>query len=269
MTSLLITLILQQPAPASHTDRIGPTPDLCQTDKAAAFADGGKQFCGPVAVSDHFVWLANHGYPKLFPSATKGKTGQVELVKALAAEKYMDTAGQAGTQPPRLVSALRKYVEDRDYEVARLEYRGYLPSKGTFESAGPNFELDWLRAGVANPHACTWLNIQWSKLDPASAAYSDIDRHWLCVVGYGEDAKKKPAPQMFAVHDPSGRSGQTKKTDFVTLQPIDRGQVDIRGKQYDAKGHYEILDGLTFKEGSDRALVIGAVQLELKPTPTK
>jgi len=264
MNPLLVTLLLGQPLPTAHTDRIAATPDLCQTDKSAAFADGGKQFCGPVAVSDHFVWLANHGYPQLFHSATKGKNGQVELAKALAAEKYMDTADLGGTQPPRLMAAVRAYVTDRGYEVARLEYRGYLPSKGDFESAGPHFDLDWLRHGVASPRACTWLNIQWSKLDAATGQYTDIDRHWLCVVGYGEDAKKKPAPQLFAVHDPSGRSGLAKKTEFVTLQEIKTGQIAIRNKSHDAKGHYEILEGLTFKEGSDRAVVIGAVQLELK-----
>ena len=269
MTSLLLCLVLQQPLPASHVERVGGTPDLCQTDKAAAFADGGKQFCGPTAVSDHFVWLANHGYPKLFPTATKGKNGQIELARALAAEKYMDTAGQAGTQPPRLIEALKEYVEDRGYEVARTEYRGYLPSKGSFQSAGPHYELDWLREGVANPNACVWLNVQWSKLDAATATYADLDRHWLCVVGYGENAKKKPAPELFLVHDPAGRSGQQKKTEYVTLQPIERGEFETRGKKYDAKGYYEIRDGLAFKEGGDRAVVIGAVLLELKPDAMK
>jgi len=265
MNVILLSLLLQQPLPASHTERVGGTPDLCQTDKAGGFADGGRQFCGPVAVSDHFVWLANHGYPKLLPTATKGKAGQIELVNALAAKTYMDTAGLAGTMPPRLVDALTGYVKDRGYEVARIEYRGYLPSKGRFESSGAHFDRDWVRAGVANPHACVWLNIQWSKFDAAAGTYADIDRHWLCVVGYGEDARKKPAPDRFLVHDPAGRSGLQKKTEFVALEPIERGRFQTRGKDYDAEGYYEIREGLTFKEGADRALVIGGVVLELKP----
>jgi hypothetical protein len=268
MISLLLSVVLQQPAPASHVERVGGTPDLCQTDKEGAFADGGQQFCGPVAASNHFVWLANHGYPKLFPATTGGKKGQIALAKALAEEKYMDTAGQSGTRPPRLIEALNRYVADCGYDIARLEYRGYLPSKGSFQSAGPHFDLDWLRAGVANPNACVWLNIQWSKLDPTST-YADLDRHWLCVVGYGENAKKKPAPELFLVHDPSGRDGIQKKTEYVTLQTIERGEFETRSKRYDAKGYYEILDGLTFKQGSDRAVVIGAVLLELKPGASK
>ncbi|QDT53472.1 hypothetical protein Pan44_14890 [Caulifigura coniformis] len=265
MIAILLPLLFQQPLPASHTERVGGTPDLCQTDKAGDFADGGRQFCGPVAVSDQFVWLANHGYPKLFPTATKGKAGQIELVNALAARNYMDTAGLRGTMPPRLMEALRGYVNDRGYELARIEYRGYLPSKGSFESSGAHFDRDWVRAAVANPRACAWLNIQWSKFDEAAGAYADLDRHWLCVVGYGEDARKNPAPDLFLVHDPAGRSGLQKKTDFVTLELLERGRFPVRGKEYDARGYYEIRDGLTFKEGADRALVIGGVVLELKP----
>ena len=54
--------------PAAYLDKVYSTPDLTQTDPRGSFADGGENFCAPVAVSNSFVWLSNNGYPKLLPS---------------------------------------------------------------------------------------------------------------------------------------------------------------------------------------------------------
>lgn len=42
-------------------ERIDEIADFKQNNPLAGFADGGEEFCAPTSLSDHLMWLGNHG----------------------------------------------------------------------------------------------------------------------------------------------------------------------------------------------------------------
>src|SRR5947209_6039965 len=71
-----------------HTEKVAGTPHFYQGDLLAGFPGDGRNYCCPVAVSDSFVYLASHGFPKLLPAGVAGAAdpaeAQIALIRKLA-----------------------------------------------------------------------------------------------------------------------------------------------------------------------------------------
>src|SRR5262245_52175601 len=111
LSSLLIALMFAATTaetPAVCTAKISAMPDFCQVDEDGHFDNGGKVFCGPVAVSNSLVWLSQNGFPKLLPPVEKKgdlgngngsadsdhkidsqKAAQIELIRTLGSPDFM------------------------------------------------------------------------------------------------------------------------------------------------------------------------------------
>src|SRR5262249_35148137 len=135
--------------PAVCTAKVSAMPDFCQVDEDGHFDNGGKVFCGPVAVSNSLVWLSQNGFPKMLPPVEKKgdpdnvngnggngsaegdhkidsqKSAQIELIRTLGSPDFMGTEGHDGTSATRLIRGLGKYVADHGYKVDHVEYRGW------------------------------------------------------------------------------------------------------------------------------------------------
>lgn len=109
-------------------DRSASTPDFCQTDPAADFGGKGGVFCGPVAVANSLMYLAESGFPKVRPEASTDKEAQIVLVH--------DPAPRTGMKP--LTQRVRLAVIDEGVlqrnvtsdKIRRRDARGFFEMKG-------------------------------------------------------------------------------------------------------------------------------------------
>ena len=88
------------PQPASNTgpqsdfsataQKAAETPHFWQLDPRGGFLNGGKDYCGPVAVSDSLMYLGRHGFPNLLPD-DQGDHSQIGMINLLASSHYLGT----------------------------------------------------------------------------------------------------------------------------------------------------------------------------------
>jgi hypothetical protein len=106
--------------PSSYRAKVLNTPRFLQTDRDAGFENAGDQYCAPTAVSNSLMWLANHGYRKLKPSATSEKAAQIRMIKLLANSDLMNTNPEKGTDVSEVIAGVQGYVEKAGYAIAQL-----------------------------------------------------------------------------------------------------------------------------------------------------
>ncbi|HEY9753849.1 MAG TPA: hypothetical protein V6C97_01665 [Oculatellaceae cyanobacterium] len=253
--------------PATNTKRIDEIVDFKQTNPKANFPGDGSDFCAPTALSDHLLWLGNHGYPKLVPAAADADATQISLIKTLASADFMGTDPATGTSPLQIMRALKKYVESCGYQVKSLSYEGFRPSAKPFETGVLTPDLSWLKSGSLAPKACL-LNIGWYKWDEATDTYTRTGGHWVALVGYGVDAAGKPSPDTIIVHDPLPRFGTDKTNVYISLQKVTSGQLtgEYKGLPRDANGFYwyqSYTNGQKERSLANYGLIDGGIILEL------
>src|SRR6202034_2187503 len=119
----------------AYLDKVSSTPDLTQTDPRGQFAENGTNYCAPVAVSNSFVWLSDHGYPKLLPDSGKNISPankqtellnrQIALAKILSSPEFMNTKADEGTYVDNVLLGIKKYVQKQGYAIKQLSYQGF------------------------------------------------------------------------------------------------------------------------------------------------
>jgi hypothetical protein len=270
--SLFIPSSLAQPA--TSLDKVSTTPDLTQTDPRGQFAENGTNYCAPVAVSNSFVWLSEHGYAKLLPNNDNiplkdSQTGiaarQIALAKILSSAEYMNTKADEGTYVDNVLLGIKKYVLKQGYAIKQLSYQGFRSNLAEFDIGMRRPRLNLLKQGLIGKSG-VWLNIGWYQFNASSNTYVRVGGHWVTLVGYGIDKDNKPANNMLIVHNPSPRAGATFHNDFIALQPIQGVLVSRRGLlgfPRPAWGFYKIVGDLSPVPGSDTAILESAITLEL------
>jgi hypothetical protein len=253
------------------TFKVATTPDFCQTDKEGKFHDNGKNFCGPTAVCNSFVWLADHGFPNLLDKTGGLKNGQIALIHLLANEEQMDTVSKDGTGPRKLMIGIKRYVESKGYEPSRLKCQGWRPLAKPFSSEQSTVSLDWLREGIADPCGAAWINIGWYQRGEEPQTWVRKGGHWMTIAGYGVNENGDNDPVAFVAYDPAPRSGKGNVAHYFHVEEIQSGKLmgEEKGLPRDAAGNYKIIDGIVPKKGMDAVIIDSAVVLILKKPAEK
>jgi hypothetical protein len=238
------------PAAGQQVSKAEKTPDFCQTDKQGNFHDGGRNFCGPVAVSNSLVWLAGQGYPELVDASVDSKKSQIELIRTLASTDYMQTADRDGTGPQRVMEGIYHYVTQRGYEFERLEFRGWIPVPRQYNPDKSRATREAIDEAMAHPRGIAVVNIGWYTHDRATDTYTRHGGHWMTVTGAGINAEGQGDKEAVLLHDPSPRSGRSKATHHSRLVPLSSGQLtgSKRGLPTTAEGVYEVRGGIAAKQ---------------------
>jgi hypothetical protein len=256
-------------SPPVTVDRPASTPDFCQTDPAGKFPAGGGYFCGPVAAANSLMYLARNGFPELCPPATNDKESQIRMIHQLAAEDFMNTTGKRGTNPPRLMAGVEKFVAQAGYRVTRLEQTGWRDQTARFPAKSEIPTLAWIQQGIAAKGGAVWLNVGWYDRKPGSAEYQRIGGHWVTVVGCVPPQPHPPSPPAILLHDPAPRTGKAPLTQRVSLATLAEGQLLVKSssgkiRRRDAAGFLTLNDGMKIKSGANTAIIDAAVLLQIQ-----
>ncbi|MEJ2609083.1 MAG: hypothetical protein P8179_03125 [Candidatus Thiodiazotropha sp.] len=221
-------------------------PDLLQTKKSANFAGGGKQFCGPVAVSNSLVWLEN----------VQDESHQIELVHKLSSSEYMNTSAENGTGTGGLIRGIDKYVTEVFGRYRKLEYSGWKKCPNKYHSIIKIPTLSFMRSGL-NRKGAVWLNIGFYKADKIKNEYLRVGGHWVTLVGFEGG--------QLIIHDPASRAGKSFHNDFIDYSILASGILISKkiGKQRLAKGFFRLGSGLSIPKRADTAVIDGVVVLQI------
>jgi hypothetical protein len=234
-------------------------PDLTQTDPELDLPGGGGSYCGPVAVSNSLMWLAEHGFEKLAPPGSSAHARQLQLVRDLGSRRYMATGANAGTGAAGLLAGLARYLKHAGYAYQRLQYQGWRAHAARFSGGSKipqiGFVRDALEAG-----GVAWLNVGWYQPGVHGGVWRRHGGHWLTVVGLDVDASGNQAPGALAIHDPAPWAGDTPAVHFARLRTVGEGWLSTESGPFPAAG-YQALDGILVKHDGDVAIVDGAVVL--------
>lgn len=231
---------------AESTTKSDSTPDFCQTDAEGRFHNGGREFCGPVAISNSIMWLAQNGYARLIDGKEVGKSTQIELIRTLGSSDYMGTDRADGTGPQRLIEGVAKYVRGRGQRLARMEFRGWRDVDTKYKSTKSLPTTEWVHEAIANPRSGACANIGWYTRDNATDTFMRRGGHWMTVTG----ASASNDEATIDLHDPAARSGQGNVTHHAHLDRLTSGT--LAGERADlptkAAGLFVIRDGIVPKQ---------------------
>ena len=186
----------QQPPPASPAlaAKAAGVPDFWQYEPRGGFANGGRDYCCPVAASNYLLYFAQHGYPNLLPNSTQPLSpfqAQIGMINQLASHDYFGTDPREGTGPGAVLRGVRRYVEESGYQCRRLEYEGWRPV-GSAQQAAVRARLpqhDWLLAALDDPDGAVWLNVGWYEPGNAPGEWKRVGGHWLTLAGWKEETQ--------------------------------------------------------------------------------
>ena len=229
-------------------DKSPATPGFWQQDKEAGFADGGSNYCAPTAISNGLIYLAQtRGLPEL--AAGAAHQDQISLIKELAAD--MDTDPKNGTNPDKIVTGLRRYVQGKGLRLKRLEVATWrkLSAANRSCSVGAKPKLEWMRQAASDPDCVEVFNVGWYRQE--EGGYSRHSGHWVTVVGAG------PGDSDFAVHNPLLRPETQKVKKAVALTMLDDFKIvnPEGGEAGDMNGYFRV-DGPGLPLGSKTAAAV-------------
>ena len=253
--------------PARWTRALARTPDLTQTDPRAKFPEGGHAYCGPVAVANAFVRLANEGFSRLAPVAPDPVLAHIDVVRILARDTHMATCEKTGTSTPHLLEGARRYVIERGYDVASIEYRGWRSRPRGVHADGVVADLPWIKQRVARGSTAAWINVGWYARDPQRpGVLRRTGGHWVTLAGYGLDSRGASAQDTLILRDPSPRSGKQARYEFVRTSAMQFGRLEgpQRGLPRPATGMLRMTSGLAMPAGTHVALIDGVAVLTLR-----
>jgi hypothetical protein len=270
----ILTAAITLTAAVAHAEsptKEDTTPDFCQTDKAGQFENGGRVFCGPVAISNSLMCLAETGYPKLISKSDAPKTSQIELIRTLASPDYMHTHG-AGTSTLRLMRGAKKYIAEHSYECSQLEYRGWRKVNKELKPSEDLPSIDWMATTLTQPAGAACVNIGWYTYDEPTNTYTRRGGHWMT----GTAAYTKDNETYVTLHDPSSRSGPGKVVHQARVEQLEKSSLtdpskDDPNEQHeltDATGLFVIREGIVpkkvVKDQTTYPIIDGVVLFVLK-----
>ena len=219
---------------------INEIPDFTQTDVRGKNSGNGQQYCAPVAVSNSLMWLGQK------------KIDQLRLIEKLASSDYMNTSLKNGTGTTGVLNGVNKIAAELFGGYSELEYQGWRKHPGQYSRGVKVPELDWLSRGISGKSA-VWLNVGWYKFDRDKNEYRRIGGHWVTLVAVEND--------MFIIHDPAPRAGQSFANEYVRISRIRDGTLvgNKSGLPAPAKGYFILGRGMHTKSSADVAIVDGAV----------
>lgn len=225
---------------SATAQKAAETPHFWQLDPRGGFLNGGKDYCGPVAVSDSLVYLGHHGFPDLLPGC-QGDQAQIDMINELASPHYLGTDPNAGTGSASVLRGIEKYVVSCGYQCSTMEYEGWT-KMGSHEREfvmADRPDLNWMKKGILNPNGAVWLVVGWYNR-AGDGQWKRAGGHWVTMVGF--DAKD---PNTLLIHNPGtrGNGGQPDNPaqDVIHLTPVNTGTlVTDNGQEVDAFGRYRI-----------------------------
>jgi hypothetical protein len=241
-------------------EHVREMPDLTQTDPELGVEGGGESWCGPVAVSNAVMWLANQGRETLVPTGDSQRERQLELVRRLGSGRFMGTTPTGGTGTSNLLNGLDKYMKSTGWGYRRLQYQGWRGHPYRFSTGVKTPSLEFIEkalrdGGIAIIHA------GWYKPSKYADAYRRHGGHWLTVVGVGIDQNGRPARNTVVLNDPAPYAGTQPSHSFARLERLDSGWLMAEDGAFPAKGYFELGGGMRIKREGDVAILDGVVAL--------
>ncbi len=224
-------------------------PDYYQEDTSfGGFTDGGKMYCGPVAVSNSLLNLLSISF---FEDSSKVKMYQHTLISTLASEKYMRT-GAAGSSPFDICRGLQKFLNDNDFRNFKICYYGWRSVPYRFRKdyrPRTTMEIDSLK----NMSYLIWLNFGWYNFNEKYNSYFRTSGHWVTFVSFCDSQCTR-----IRIQDPATRQ---ENCDTITVLRLSDGCItgNLCGLPIDAEGYYRF----TNKYGII-GIIDGFVVLEIK-----
>ncbi len=244
--------------PDQCQDKMKTTPNFWQKDPRADFPNGGKEYCGPVAVSDSLMWFGKHGFAHLIPPAQDEYNAQEQLIRILASEAFLETdAEHNGTSSLHVLEGILKFVTNRGYRVNSLQYQGINPKIPLQFRAGDFPDLGWIcKNSLGNSGAI--LHIGWYKYSSDTNTYVRNGGHFMDIVGYAEANNDRGRLPALIVHNPSTGKQALLKIEQLTDGSLQSGKRRTNGLPRPAAGMYKIVSGLpsTDTPGSHKIAII-------------
>ncbi|MEM8892724.1 MAG: hypothetical protein AAGD28_32385, partial [Bacteroidota bacterium] len=225
-------------APKFYDSKSKQTPDIWQhmpkiekysrskMGRMSAKKDGKEfnsdSFCGPTAVSNGVMYWVKNGYSTLDP-----KDSQVEMVKVLGSESYMNSFN-GGTNLYNLSKGLHKYLKENGAQLkkAYIQHIGK-PNRSDdikddlsyvdLKLSQKSIRLDYFKKGLINPKSTHIL--LWGRYEKDGKALLRTGGHYVTLVGYGIDDKGKLDKNLLIIHNPSS-SDKKPKREFLNLRPL-------------------------------------------------
>ena len=227
------------------------TPHFWQLDPRGGFANGGRDYCGPVAISDSLVYLAHHGFPELLPDGA-GDQAQIALINTLASPHYLGTDPDRGTGSGSVLKGIEKYVVAHGYQCTTMEYEGMyeLGRREREFIIADRPDLNWMKRGILDPRGAVWLGIGWYT-QTGEVRWKRTGGHWVPMVGF--DTTDAGA---LLIHNPGTRGNgdlpDDPERDVVHLKLMTEGTLEMDGgPEHSAVGRYQV-DGPGLPMGRDQ-----------------
>lgn len=253
---LFLVLCIRLDASASGLmQRVQAFPDLMQTDRQAAFEDGGRYYCAPVAAADYLVWLAGAGFDGLCAEKLSTREQIIETARELAGAELMH-ATENGVPAWRFVEAVGRFARSKGYDVAdSLAW--------SFQDYHASLRLS---PGDVLPHldkkGMVWLIVGKYHQPDSTGAMHGFAYHYISLVGYhySEDG----ALQLLCVCS-SPRSGKTPHVERLTITPMNAWSLHVpfMKNPVSAEGFWEITSGLAWAQPGERLVIHGYAAVRL------
>lgn len=194
------------------------------------FDGGGKNFCGPTAASNALMWLADHGYPNLKPTAENGPRAQTEMIKRLAC--LMGTYRQ-GTSVASFSSGIKSYLDSVGYSYKSWSFSG---NSYAHKSQSPP-DIGLVKA-MSTGKTAIWLSVGWYDFDESCKKFTRHRGHWVTLAGYESDQGEGDSPARLLVADPESPD----KHKYVTLKKLNEGKLTDGQLRAEAKGYFNLVE---------------------------
>lgn len=218
-----------------------PMPDVNQLEGG----DNGRMDCGPAAAADYLIWLRSNGYPTLVPGTAHDAI--VEMERALNADS-------TGTGVRNFSRGITAYLSEKGYAIKEISCTGW--RKG---ADGSPPRLDVLKKTLQQGGG-VFLNFGWYKKEPGDK-YVRFGGHWVCLTGFGLNAKGDKDLDALILHDPSPRCGSQPRNEYIKLTKLNAGTI-ITNKNnviLPAANYCEVASGWTIPRAAEVAILDAAV----------
>lgn len=236
-----------------------------------------NSFCGPTAVSNSMMYLIKNGYPKL-----DHKNSQIEMVKLLGSEDYMDAFG-GGTNLLDMSKSVKRYIEEKGYKldgayiehISTPSYHNSLKNLDylTYKHSQESLDVEGFKKRVINPKSiCILL---WGRYEPEKKEFHRTGGHYVTLVGYGVDSNgnlKTTDDTLYSVHDPSTEPTERKQR-ILWVRPFVGSTPEIKEKtklkNFNKKGKFKwgtTAKGkvLIYGDGLKRYILEGLIEYRIK-----
>lgn len=240
MLYILIYCLTISAAPSIFIEKIDEIPDYYQRDREfGGFPRGGSVYCGPTTVSNSLIWFARNGYTGIIELTENVKKDQHELIRQLGSPQYINT-GKGGSSPDMILTGVQKFLNERNYNSAKLKFYGWRPVPQEFKAHSTIPDLQLAKDALLKNDA-VWLNIGWYDYNEKKKEYKRTGGHWVTFVGYGHNGKKNDS-DVLIIHDPETH---WHDNDYIKIQKLTEGTLagDMTNLPQNASGYHSFSVG--------------------------